>query len=161
MEQEQASKPVKSSSALQRQEGEETLWVGTPSHVTSLGLYVLCILFCWLIVPIVVAFVRWLQIRNHVYEVTTQRIRETTGIFNKQTDDLELYRVKDMRLDQPFFLRLFGAGTIVMLTSDRTSENFMLKGIRPEGGPRALLDQIRKHVEIRRDVKRVREVDME
>lgn len=140
---------------------EKVVWVGGPSQVSNLGLYFLCFLFCWLVIPIIVALVRWLQTRANTYEVTTQRIRETTGIFSKQTDDLELYRVKDMRLEQPFFLRMFNAGHIVLLTSDRTSESYILRAVRPEGGPRALMDTIRRCVETRRDQKRVREIDME
>ena len=140
---------------------EEVVWVGSPSQVTSLGLYIVCLLTCWLIVPIFIALVRWLKTRTHVYEITTQRIRETTGIFSKQTDDLELYRVKDMRLEEPFSLRMFHAGNIVLMTSDRTSENFIMQAVRPQEGPRALLDKIRRCVEIRRDQKRVREIDME
>ena len=118
-------------------------------------------ILCLLIIPIPWAFYRWLKTRYHVYEVTSQRIRETTGIFSKQTDDLELYRVKDMRLEQPFFLRMFNAGHIVLLTSDRTSESYVLRSVRPDGGPRALMDTIRRCVETRRDQKRVREIDME
>lgn len=140
---------------------EDVVWVGTPSHVTNLGVYVLCILLSPLVVPIFYALYRWLQNRNHVYEVTTQRIRESSGIFSKQTDDLELYRIKDMRLEQPFFLRMFHAGNIRFMTSDRTSEDFVLRAVRPSEGPRDLMDRIRRHVEIRRDQKRVREVDME
>jgi uncharacterized membrane protein YdbT with pleckstrin-like domain len=140
---------------------EEIVWVGRPSQVSHLGLYFLCILFFWLVIPIFIALVRWLQTRANTYEITTQRIRETTGIFSKQTDDLELYRVKDMRLEQPFFLRMFNAGHIVLLTSDRTSENYVLRSVRPDGGPRKLMDTIRRCVETRRDQKRVREIDME
>lgn len=139
---------------------EEVVWMGSPSQVRHLGLYVLCALTFFLIVPIFIALVRWLQTRSNVYEVTTQRIRETSGIFSKQTDDLELYRVKDMRLEQPFFLRMFHAGSIRLMTSDRTSEDYVLQAVRPAEGPRALMDTIRRHVEIRRDQKRVREVDM-
>lgn len=135
---------------------EDVVWIGTPSNVENLGIYLACLL----IIPIPFAIYRWLKTRNHVYEITTQRIRETTGILSKQTDDLELYRVKDMRLEQPFFLRLFGAGNIRLMTSDRTSEDFVLRAVRPKEGPRALMDQIRRCVEIRRDQKRVREVDM-
>jgi uncharacterized membrane protein YdbT with pleckstrin-like domain len=140
---------------------EEVVWKGSPSQAINLGLYIVCALTCWLIVPIGIAFVRWLKTRTDVYEITTQRIRETTGIFSKRTDDLELYRVKDMRLEQPFLLRIFNAGNIVLLTSDRTSESYMLRAVRHEGGPRVLMDTIRRCVETRRDQKRVREIDME
>ncbi len=136
---------------------EEVIWRGTPSQMTN----ILPFLSCLLIIPIPWAIYRWLKTRNHVYELTTQRLRDTTGILSKETNDMELYRVKDMRLDQPFLLRMVGAGNIVLLTSDRTSENYVLRAVRPKQGPHWLLDQIRHYVEIRRDQKRVREVDFE
>src|SRR5687768_10093481 len=44
--------------------------------------------------------------RSIVYEITSQRIRLQRGIFTKRTDELELYRVKDTTLVEPFLLRM-------------------------------------------------------
>ena len=46
------------------------------------------------------------------YEITSERIKITSGIFSKQTSALELYRVKDYTLEAPFFYRLFHLGNI-------------------------------------------------
>ena len=92
------------------------------------------------------------------YRVTTQRIVYSTGVFNRATEELELYRVKDIRLEEPFLLRMFGLGNVVMLTSDRTSPEFRIHAVKGASG---LLDSIRKHVEMRRDEKRVRELDVD
>jgi uncharacterized membrane protein YdbT with pleckstrin-like domain len=56
----------------------------------------LCGLFCWLIVPIFFALVYYLQTRCKVFELTTQRLKITSGVFTKVTETLELYRVKDI-----------------------------------------------------------------
>ncbi|MDQ1255787.1 MAG: hypothetical protein QG656_381 [Candidatus Hydrogenedentes bacterium] len=138
--------------------GEELLWEGSPSHVTGLGTYVLCLLTCVLIVPIVIAFVQWLKIRSRRYQITTQRIFYLTGIFNKNRDQIEIYRVKDIRVSEPFFLRLFGKGNIILDTSDKTTPVFVFEAV-PK--PRELADVIRQTVEARRVEKGVREVDME
>jgi hypothetical protein len=37
---------------------EETIWRGTSSQLKNLGLFILCGLFCWLIVPIFIALTR-------------------------------------------------------------------------------------------------------
>jgi uncharacterized membrane protein YdbT with pleckstrin-like domain len=53
-------------------------------------------LFCWLIVPIFFALVYYLHTRCKVFELTTQRLKITSGVFTKVTETLELYRVKDI-----------------------------------------------------------------
>ncbi len=78
-------------------------------------------------------------------------------MFSKETQALELYRVRDLDILQPFFLRLFGLGDIVLQTSDKSSPTFTFRAI-PD--PRALSDQIRTHVEACRVAKGTRELDL-
>jgi uncharacterized membrane protein YdbT with pleckstrin-like domain len=85
---------------------EETVWRGTSSQWKNFGVYILCALFCWLIVPIFIALTRYLQTKNKVYELTTERRKITEGVFSKVTDTLELYRVKDLETRQPFLYRM-------------------------------------------------------
>src|SRR3970282_1972434 len=96
-----------------------------------------------------------LIVKNHKYKVTTERIFYTTGIFSKKTEAMELYRVRDVDMYEPFWQRLFKLGNIRLTSSDETTENFLLKAVP---NPSKLMDNIRKHVEIRRDIKRVRGV---
>lgn len=137
---------------------EQSIWKGTPSQVTNLSTFIVCGLTCFLIVPVFIACWRWLVTRCTVYEITTERILFTRGVLSKHTDTLELYRVKDIRVEQPFFLRLFGLCNVVLHTSDHTTPIFVLPAVETKAG---LQDVLRKHVELRRDVKRVREVDFE
>jgi uncharacterized membrane protein YdbT with pleckstrin-like domain len=135
---------------------EQTVWKGTPSHVINLGPYALCILLCWLVVPVFILAWKWLVVRTTVYEVTTQRLRLRTGVFNKKIEDLELYRVKDFRVDQPLFLRLFSVANVVLETSDRSHPHVVLRAV-PDA--EALTDHIRETVESLRHSRGVREVD--
>ena len=96
--------------------------------------------------------------KNTKYELTTERIRTRHGILNKETDELELYRVRDYKLDQPFFLRMFSLGNIVLETSDRSHPTGIFAAV-PNGGP--LREQLRTCVEACRTKKGVREVDFE
>lgn len=137
---------------------EESVWKGSPSQVINFGTYVLCVLFCWLIVPIFIALVKWIETRNRVYELTTERILITTGVFGKRTEQLELYRVKDMTLEQPFWKRQFGVGDIRLITSDPINPHLLLEAV-----PNAteLKEQLRKNVEACRDRKRVSQLDVD
>ena len=87
---------------------EEIIWRGTSSQWKNFGVYLLCGLFCWLIVPIFFALARYLQTKCKIFELTTQRLKITSGVFTKITETLELYRVKDIEMRQPFLSRLVG-----------------------------------------------------
>jgi uncharacterized membrane protein YdbT with pleckstrin-like domain len=137
---------------------EETIWSGTSSQVKNLGLFILSGLFCWLIVPIFIALARYLQTKNKVYELTSERLKTTEGVFSKVTETLELYRVKDIEVRQPFFYRLLGVENIQINTSDLSSPVVLLEAIPKTIG---LADKIRNQVEIIRTQKRVREIDIE
>jgi uncharacterized membrane protein YdbT with pleckstrin-like domain len=137
---------------------EQTVWRGTSSQWKNFGLFILCTLFCWLIVPIFIALARYLKTKNKVYELTTERLKITEGVFSKMTDTLELYRVKDLETRQPFLYRFVGIENIQVNTSDVSSPFILIAGIPSTA---ALADKIRNQVETIRAQKGVREIDVE
>ncbi len=137
---------------------EQTVWRGPSSQWKNLGVFILCGLFCWLIVPIFIALSRYLQTKNKIYELTTERLKITEGIFSKVTDTLELYRVKDLETRQPFLYRMFRVENVQMNTSDTSSPFIFIEAIPSAVG---LGDKIRNQVEAIRAQKGVREIDVE
>ena len=137
---------------------EQTVWRGTSSQWKNLGVFILCGLFCWLIVPIFIALSRYLQTKNKIYELTTERLKITEGIFSKVTDTLELYRVKDLETRQPFLHRLVSLENVQLNTSDASTPFIFIDAIPCSVG---LADKIRNQVEIIRQQKGVREIDIE
>lgn len=135
---------------------ERTVWKARSSQVVYVGTYLVCMAAFWLVLPIVFAGYRWLQVRCRVFELTTERFRVTRGILSKHTDELELYRVKDVSLRRPFVQRLFSLGTVVLDTSDHSTPQVVIPAV---ADVEWLRDQIRLHVEARRDRKGVTEVD--
>jgi membrane protein YdbS with pleckstrin-like domain len=137
---------------------EEMVWHGTSSQWKNFGVFILCAFFCWLIVPIFIALARYLQTKNKVYELTTERLKTTEGVFSKVTDTLELYRVKDLEKRQPFLYRLVGVENVALNTSDASSPFILIEAIPSSVG---LADKIRNQVEAVRAQKGVREIDVE
>ena len=137
---------------------EKTVWLGTPSQVINLGSFILLGLFFWLVIPLFIILWKWLVVKNMKYELTTERLRMRHGVFNKKLDELELYRVRDYKLDQPFFLRIFSLGNIIMQTSDRTHPTVVIQAIADAEN---LREQLRTYVEACRTRKGVRELDVE
>src|SRR5437588_10928669 len=111
-----------------------------------------------LAVPIFIAGKRYLQTKCKVYELTSERIKMSEGVFSKVTDTLELYRVKDIETQQPFVYRLCGIENVQLNTSDTSSPFLIIQAIPHRVG---LGDKIRNQVEIIRQQKGVREIDVE
>ena len=104
------------------------------------------------------AFWKWLKIRARIFRLTTERLLVTTGLLSRTTDSTELYRVKDLRMTQPFFLRLLGLENVELITSDQSSPDIVIEAI-----PRSLHlgDKCRNQVEACRQAKGTREVEVE
>ena len=137
---------------------EEIVWRGSSSQWKNFGLYLLCGLFCWLIVPIFIALAHYLKTKCKIYELTNERLKTTEGVFSKVTETLELYRVKDIETRQPFVHRLCGIENVQLNTSDTSSPFVLIQAIPHRVG---LGDKIRNQVEIIRQQKGVREIDVE
>jgi uncharacterized membrane protein YdbT with pleckstrin-like domain len=135
---------------------ETSLWRGTPSHVMHFWTYVLCVLTCWLVVPIGIALWKWLEVRSTTFELTSERLQMASGVFTRRREELELYRVKDTAVEEPFWFRLFGLGNIVLNTSDVRNPVIVIPAVREA---ESLRNQIRGCVETLRKVKGVREID--
>lgn len=137
---------------------EESLWVATPSQVGNLGYFIGWGLLFWLVFPLFIILWRWIETKCTKYELSNERLVTRYGVLNKKTDELELYRVKDYQFEQPFFLRFFSLGNIVLRTSDRSHSEIVIRAI--ENGEK-LRETLRSHVEACRSKKGVKEVDFE
>src|SRR5262249_24355187 len=100
----------------------------------------------------------YLQTRCKVIELTTQRLKITSGVFTKVTETLELYRVKDIETRQPFFSRMVGVENVQMTTTDASSPLVLIEAVPSSVG---FADKLRNQVEAIRQQKRVPEIDIE
>jgi len=137
---------------------EKSVWNGTPSQVINIPAFALWGILFWLVIPIFIILWKWLVVKNTKYELTTERLKIRHGVLNKNMDDLELYRVRDFKLEKPFFLRIFSLGNIILQTSDKSHPVVILRAIK---NGEQIREQIRNMVEACRVKKRVREVDYE
>ena len=159
---------------------EETIWSGCSSHVKNFRPYLLCLLFTAIFeavgiyfifhykvtmalmavtdFPMFIGFWKWLALRARIYRITTERLLITEGVLNKTTDSLELYRVRDIRVVQPLWQRMFGLETIELDTSDDSSPLVVIDFISAD---LHLADKLREQVEACRVAKRVRDLDVD
>lgn len=135
---------------------ETTIWEGTPSQYTNIKCYVLCGLFSWMVLPLFFIYWQYLKTKNTKFKITTERLIIAEGVFNKKTEQIELYRVKDIHLEEPFVMRIFGLGNIHLDTSDQETSEEIIPAMK---NALELKEKIRHIVEDLRVERNVREVD--
>jgi uncharacterized membrane protein YdbT with pleckstrin-like domain len=135
-------------------DNELVIWEGHPSHVKDLGFHCLCLVLSPLVVPLLFMLWRFLDTRFHQYGITSERLRVTKGILNKRMREMELYRVKETSIHQPFFLRLFRLANVVITIGDPTKPAIVIRAV-PEA--LALRENLRDCVEAMRDRKQIHE----
>jgi uncharacterized membrane protein YdbT with pleckstrin-like domain len=102
---------------------------------------------------------KWLTNMAARYDLTEDRLIVRRGIFIKSLDEIELYRVKDIRLDFSLINQMAGLGTICIVSSDETTraEPLVIREVE-RAGPRR--EELRRLVDAARQKRRVREIDM-
>jgi uncharacterized membrane protein YdbT with pleckstrin-like domain len=76
-----------------------------------------------LLIPLAMVIRDYLIWSNHKYVVTSHRVIQLFGVFNKNVTDSSLDKVNDVKLEQSFLGRMFGYGDIQILTASEMGIN--------------------------------------
>ena len=126
---------------------EKTLFEGRPAAVDSLGRWILSIITVG-----IAALVWWFKATALHIRVTDQRLILRYGLFSRRTEYVELYRVTDLQVEEPFFERMCGYGRLAITSTDRDQPRVSLRGLK---NPSQLADKIRACVEEQKNKRRV------
>ena len=91
------------------------------------------------------------------YSLSEDRLFCETGFLNIKADEILLYRVRDLRLTISLGQRIFGVGTVCVISSDKNIPHLDLKNIRD---PRSVKELIHKNVEEAKDRRRMRATEL-
>jgi len=87
------------------------------------------------------------------YSLSEDRLFISEGFLSIKDDEVLLYRVRDIDTRRSLWQRLFGVGTIIVVSSDKTMPNLVLKNIKD---PVFVKELIHKQVEETKIKRRVR-----
>jgi membrane protein YdbS with pleckstrin-like domain len=93
------------------------------------------------IVVCLILFYKAWKIKMMHYEVSLDRIEYGEGIFDRRVDNIDMFRVVDIRLRRNLLDCLVGVGTVTLTTSDKNQPEFEFKKVR---NCRELYDAIKK-----------------
>ena len=86
------------------------------------------------------------------YSLDNNRFYVNRGFFNSTSDELLLYRILDVKLTRSLGQKIFGVGSILLITADQSSPNLLIKNVKKSDKIRKLLSNI---VERERNEKRI------
>jgi len=87
------------------------------------------------------------------YALSDDRLFVSVGFLNIKDDEILLYRVRDIDTSRSLWQRLFGVGTVTVMSSDKTMPTLVLKNIKD---PVFVKELIHKQVEETKIKRRVR-----
>lgn len=64
------------------------------------------------------------------YALSEDRIFISEGLLNLRDDEVLLYRIRDIDVYRSLWQRIFGVGTISVISSDKTMPNMVLKNVK-------------------------------
>ncbi len=138
------------------EEPEQIIWIGQPSQIENIGIFIICALLSITIVGTVVAIPlatwRYLATRCKRFKLTDQRLVIHSGVLNKKNEQIELFRVRDIDCEQPLSLRLFKLGRLTITSTDRTDPVAVINAIR---GGEVIVEQFRRTITKLRQKSRV------
>ena len=87
------------------------------------------------------------------YALSEDRLFISVGLLNIKDDEILLYRVRDIDTSRSLWQRLFGVGTVTVLSSDKSMPNLVLKNIKNPVEVKELIHTQVEEMKIRRRVR--------
>ena len=87
------------------------------------------------------------------YALSEDRLFLSVGFLNIKDDEVLLYRIRDITTCRTLWQRLFGVGTVTVMSSDKTMPVLNLKNIKNPVAVKELLHRQVEEMKIRRRVR--------
>ena len=87
------------------------------------------------------------------YSLSEDRLFISVGFLNIKDDEVLLYRVRDIDTSRSLWQRIFGVGTITVVSSDKTMPNLVLKNVKNPVFVKELIHTQVEEMKIRRRVR--------
>jgi hypothetical protein len=92
-------------------------------------------------VVLLVLVFKIINLKAIYYEITSDRVEWSRGIFDRRVDNLDMFRVVDLKMRRSILDCILGIGTVALITTDKTDPNFVFRKMK---NSRALYDIIKR-----------------
>ena len=87
------------------------------------------------------------------YALSEDRLFVSQGLLNIRDDEVLLYRVRDIDTSRTLWQRLFGVGTVTVMSSDKSMPNLVLQNIKDPVHTKEMIHRQVEEMKIRRRVR--------
>ena len=87
------------------------------------------------------------------YALSEDRLFISVGLLSIKDDEVLLYRVRDIDTSRTLWQRIFGVGTVTVMSSDKSMPNMVLKNIKDPVRIKELIHEQVEEMKIRRRVR--------
>ena len=87
------------------------------------------------------------------YSLSDDRLFISVGFLNIKDDEILLYRVRDIDTSRSLWQRIFGVGTVTVMSSDKTMPTLVLKNVKDPIFVKELIHKQVEEMKIRRRVR--------
>lgn len=91
------------------------------------------------------------------YRLSEDRLFLEKGVLNLNTEELLLYRIRDIQLRMSLWQRMMGVGTVCVYSSDKSAPHLDIVNVKQ---PREVKELIHKSVEAAKDKRRIRTMEV-
>ncbi|MBQ7800857.1 MAG: PH domain-containing protein [Oscillospiraceae bacterium] len=87
------------------------------------------------------------------YSMSEDRLFVSVGFLNIKDDEVLLYRVRDIDTTRTLGQRIFGVGTVTVISADKTMPNLVLKNVKDPVFVKELIHKQVEEMKLRRRVR--------
>lgn len=91
------------------------------------------------------------------FSLSDDRLFCEKGLLNTKSDEVLLYRVRDLQLNISLGQRIFGVGTVCVISSDKSMPHLDLENVK---NPRQVKEMIHQSVEAAKEKRRMRTMEV-
>ena len=113
----------------------------TENQAVNAGFYRRVAAFALIVLSVVMCLVKLVLLKSISYEVSPERIEWSRGIFSRKIDNLDMFRIIDLKLHRSLLDCVLGIGTVTLMTKDETDPVFEFTKI---SDPRELYDLLKE-----------------
>jgi uncharacterized membrane protein YdbT with pleckstrin-like domain len=118
---------------------EDIIWEGSPTWRAWAGRWIAGWALLRVLVGIFLIVSVWMRTRSRRWKLTSRRVEIETGLFSRQVDTLELWRIRDVEFRQSLTDRLFGVSSIGITAHDGSIPAIDIRGLP---GDRSIYDRL-------------------
>jgi len=113
----------------------------TANQALAIGQYRALAGTALVVLVVLILLLKALKLKMIYYEIASDRIEWSRGILDRRVDNVDMFRVIDLKLRRSLLDCIVGIGRVVLITTDKTDPEFVFEKVRD---CRYLYDVIKK-----------------